>query len=307
MSKTSSASSHALQELRELALEEIVPNPSQPRRKFDETELQALARSIGKRGVLQPVLVRPGPDGKHELIAGERRWRAAAVASLQRIPALVSPYDDAAALEVALIENMAREDLSPIEEARGCVALVKALGLTREDVAHRVGRSRVAVSNLIRLLDLSEEILELVDRGELSEGHGRALLLAKDVQARRRLAQQAVKEGWSVRVLEDRAREASDSRELSSSRGGDRRAPGERPAPASAPACKPAGEKERKDEDGAVTLSIAEAWGNLAGAEVSVNTLIKQVRVEILFHTPDAALATATRLSEAASRGSKGK
>jgi ParB family chromosome partitioning protein len=184
---------------------------------------------------------------------------------------------------------------------------VKALGLTREDVARRVGRSRVAVSNLIRLLDLSEEILELVDRGELSEGHGRALLLAKDVQARRRLAQQAVKEGWSVRVLEDRAREASDSRELSSSRGGDRRAPGERPAPASAPACKPAGEKERKDEDGAVTLSIAEAWGNLAGAEVSVNTLIKQVRVEILFHTPDAALATATRLSEAASRGSKGK
>jgi ParB family transcriptional regulator, chromosome partitioning protein len=285
MFKASSTSSHAVQELRELALEEIVPNPSQPRRHFDETELQALARSIDKRGVLQPVLVRPGPDGKHELVAGERRWRAAALAGLQAIPALVSPYDDAAALEVALIENMARQDLSPIEEARGCVALVKALGLTREDVARRLGRSRAAVSNLIRLLDLSGEILELVDRGELSEGHGRALLLAKDVQARRLLAEEAVKEGWSVRVLEAHARESNEA----------------------GPSRKQAGKKGRKDEDDAVTVSIAEAWGDLVGAEVSVSTLFQRVRVEILFHSPDSALTTATRLSEAASRGSKGK
>jgi ParB family transcriptional regulator, chromosome partitioning protein len=285
MFKAPSTSSHAVQELRELALEEIVPNPSQPRRHFDEAALQALARSMGKRGVLQPVLVRPGPDGKHELIAGERRWRAARVAGLQTIPALVSPYDDAAALEVALIENMARQDLSPIEEARGCVALVTALGLTREDVARRLGRSRAAVSNLIRLLDLSEEILELVDRGELSEGHGRALLLAKDVQARRRLAEEAVKEGWSVRVLEAHARESNEA----------------------GPSRKRAGKKGRKDEDDAVTVSIAEAWGDLAGAEVGVSALFQRVRVEILFHSHDAALTTATRLSEAASRGSKGK
>jgi ParB family transcriptional regulator, chromosome partitioning protein len=299
MFKASSTSGHAVQELRELALEEIVPSPSQPRRHFGEEALQALAGSISERGVLQPVLVRPRPDGKHELIAGERRWRAAALAGLQRIPALLSPCDDAVALETALIENMAREDLNPVEEARACATLVKELGLTLEQVGRRVGRSRVAVSNLIRLLDLSEEILELVERGELSESHGRALLRAKDVQARRLLADEAVEEGWSVRALEARAREASDSREGSSSR------EGERPAPACAPSCKPAGKKERKDD--AVTVSIAEAWGDLVGAEVGVNTLFQRVRVEILFHSPEAALASAIRLSEAASRGLKDK
>ncbi len=226
MFKGSSTSGQAVQELRELALEEIVPNPSQPRRHFDEAALQELAGSLRERGVLQPVLVRPGPDGKHELIAGERRWRAAARAGLQSIPALVSPCDDAAALETALIENMAREDLNPVEEAQACATLVQELGLTLEQVGQRVGRGRVAVSNLLRLLDLSGEILELMERGELSEGHGRALLTAKDVQVRRRLADDAVREGWSVRTLEARAREASALRE------GEGLTKGVRPAPA---------------------------------------------------------------------------
>jgi ParB family chromosome partitioning protein len=273
------------QELRELPLGVIEPNLSQPRRYFDEAALEALAGSMKERGVLQPVLVRLRQDGKYELIAGERRWRAAAVASLQRIPALVSPYDDAAALEVALIENMAREELNPVEEARACATLVKELGLTLEQVGLRVGRGRVAMSNLLRLLDLPKEVLELMERGELSEGHGRALLTAKDVQARRRLAEKAVKEGWSVRVLEAHARESNEA----------------------GPSRKPAGKKKRKGEDDPVTVSIAKAWGDLAGAEVDVKTVFQRVRVEILFHTPDAALATATRLSEAASRGSKGK
>jgi ParB family chromosome partitioning protein len=284
MFKAPSTSDHAVLELRELALGEIVPNLSQPRQHFDEAALQELAGSLRERGVLQPVLVRPGPDGKHELIAGERRWRAAALAGLQSIPALVSPCDDAAALEVALIENMAREDLNPVEEAQACATLVQELGLTLEQVGRRVGRGRVAVSNLLRLLDLPGEILELMERGELSEGHGRALLTAKDVQARRRLAEEAVKEGWSVRVLEAHARESNEA----------------------GPSCKPAG-KKRKDEDDALTVSIAKAWGDLVGAEVGVSTLFKRVRVEFLFHCPEAALATATRLSEEARRGSKGK
>src|SRR5271165_5457165 len=166
-------------ELRELPIELISPNPKQPRRRFDEDALAALAGSLGERGVLQPVLVRPRSGGTYELIAGERRWRAARMAGLPAIPALVHERDDAEALELALIENMAREDLNPVEEARACAALVEELELTREQVGRRVGRSRVAVSNLIRLLDLPDDVIELVANGALSEGHGRALLLAE--------------------------------------------------------------------------------------------------------------------------------
>lgn len=197
------------EDLRQLPLDLISPNPKQPRRGFDEEGLQALARSLAEQGVLQPVLVRPLAGGAYELVAGERRWRAAQIAGLETIPALVREREDAATLEVALIENMAREDLSPIEEAQACAALVEELGLTREQVGRRVGRSRVAVSNLVRLLDLPEEAIELVQRGVLSEGHGRALLLAEDHEARRRLARSAADQGWSVRVVEARARESN--------------------------------------------------------------------------------------------------
>ena len=194
------------EELRRVPVELIVPNPHQPRDNFDEAALDALAGSIRERGVLQPVLVRPLPGGTYELIAGERRWRAAKLAELEDLPAIVRHHDDAASLEVALIENMAREDLNPVEEARACAALVEELGLTREEVGLRVGRSRVAVSNLIRLLDLPDEALELLERRQLSEGHGRALLTAPDHGDRRRLARSAVQNDWSVRELEQRAR-----------------------------------------------------------------------------------------------------
>jgi ParB family transcriptional regulator, chromosome partitioning protein len=196
--------------LREVPLELIAANPRQPRRRFDEATLAGLAESIRRRGVLQPVLVRPVPGGTYELVAGERRWRAAQVADLEVIPALVRETDDAQALEVALIENMAREDLNPVEEARACAALVEELGLTREEVGRRIGRSRVAVSNLLRLLDLPDEALALLEDGALTEGHGRALLLASDHAIRRRLARDAAAHGWSVRVLEDKARESND-------------------------------------------------------------------------------------------------
>jgi len=193
-------------DLRELPVDLVRPNPRQPRTAFDEEALVALADSLRERGVLQPILVRPLPGGTYELIAGERRWRAARLAGFDTVPALVRAHDDAASLELALIENMAREDLSPIEEARACALLVEELGLTREEVGRRVGRSRVAVSNLLRLLDLPDEALALVADGTLTEGHGRALLLAGEHDERRRLARRAAEEGWSVRETEDRAR-----------------------------------------------------------------------------------------------------
>ena len=199
-------------ELRHVPVDLIEPNPHQPRQEFDEGAIVALSESLQERGVLQPVLVRPVPGGTYELIAGERRWRAAQLAGFDTVPALVRPDDDAASLELALIENMAREDLNPVEEARACAMLVEELGLTREDVGRRVGRSRVAVTNLLRLLDLPAEVLELIAAGHLTEGHGRALLTASDHETRRRLARTAVQEGWSVRQTEARAREADHPR-----------------------------------------------------------------------------------------------
>ena len=199
-------------ELREIPVDLITPNPHQPRREFDEGAIVALSESLQERGVLQPVLVRPIPGGTYELIAGERRWRAAQLAGFDSVPALVRPDDDAVSLELALIENMAREDLNPVEEARACAILVEELGLTREDVGRRVGRSRVAVSNLLRLLDLPAEVLDLIAAGHLTEGHGRALLTTADHETRRSLAHTAVQEGWSVRQTEARAREADHPR-----------------------------------------------------------------------------------------------
>jgi ParB family transcriptional regulator, chromosome partitioning protein len=268
-------------DLRELPVELIAPNPKQPRRRFDQESLQALAGSLGERGVLQPVLVRPKAGGTYELIAGERRWRAARIAGLEAIPALVRPRDDAEALELALIENMAREDLNPIEEARACAALVEELGLTREEVGRRVGRSRVGVSNLVRLLDLPEETIELLQEGALSEGHGRALLLAEDHGARRSLAWTAAREGWSVRTAEARAR--SSNGDAGATRTGARR---RRPA---------AGELHPDQAQAAG--EIADALGSALGTEVHVQVAPDgSYRVQLTFATPQEAIALAHRL-----------
>jgi ParB family chromosome partitioning protein len=193
-------------ELRELPVSLIKPNPSQPRTKFDEEALAALAASIEATGVVQPLLVRPLPDGSYELVAGERRWRAAQQAGVDKVPAVVRDQAEAERLQAALIENMVREDLNPVEEARACAALVEDLGLTKEELAKRVGRSRPAVSNLIRLLELPDETLELLEAGDLSEGHGKALLAARGNDVRRRLARDAARAGWSVRETEERVR-----------------------------------------------------------------------------------------------------
>jgi ParB family chromosome partitioning protein len=203
------AAGDAVGELRELPVELVKPNPSQPRTRFDAEALDALSSSIETSGVVQPLLVRPLPDGSYELIAGERRWRAARQAGLEKVPAIVRDSEQAERLQVALIENMVREDLNPVDEARACAALIEELGVSKEDLARRVGRSRPAVSNLIRLLDLPDELLELLEAGELSEGHGRALLSARGNDVRRRLGREAAKQGWSVRETENRAKLAS--------------------------------------------------------------------------------------------------
>jgi ParB family chromosome partitioning protein len=196
-------------ELRDLPLDLIRPNPAQPRTHFDPASIASLAASIADAGMVQPLIVRPLGDGRYELIAGERRWRAAREAGVQTVPAIVRDEAEAERLQTALIENMAREDLNPVDEARACAALVEDLGLSKEELARRLGRSRSAISNLIRLLDLPDEALELLASGELSEGHGRALLMARGNDARRRLAREAAAGGWSVRETERRAKEAA--------------------------------------------------------------------------------------------------
>jgi ParB family chromosome partitioning protein len=193
-------------ELRELEVTQIEPNPDQPRAKFDAAGIDALAGSIGSVGVLQPLIVRPLGDGRYELVAGERRWRAAQKAGIDRVPAVVRTSPEDERLQAALIENMVREDLNPVEEARACAALVDDLGISKEELARRVGRSRPRISNLIRLLELPDETLEMLESGELSGGHGRALLGASGNDVRRRLARDAVRGGWSVRETENRVR-----------------------------------------------------------------------------------------------------
>jgi ParB family transcriptional regulator, chromosome partitioning protein len=199
----------ATAELRELPVALIKPNPAQPRKRFDPDTLAGLAASIEATGVVQPLLVRPLPDGSYELVAGERRWRAAQQAGLDRVPAIVRDAAEADALQTALIENVVREDLNPVDEARACATLVEDLGVSKQELGRRIGRSRPAVSNLIRLLELPDDVLALLESGELSEGHGRALLQVKGTDARRQLAHGAATAAWSVRETEKRARLAS--------------------------------------------------------------------------------------------------
>ena len=193
-------------DFREIPVAMIRPNPDQPRRRFDPEAIAALAASIAEAGVIQPLIVRPLADGRYELIAGERRWRAAREAKLELVPALLRDEDETQRLQTALIENVAREDLNPVDEARACAALVEDLGVTKEELGRRLGRSRVAISNLIRLLDLPDPVLELLESGELSEGHGRAILQARGSEARTELARRAAAGGWSVRETERRAK-----------------------------------------------------------------------------------------------------
>jgi len=263
-------------EIRALPVELIAPNPKQPRRRFDEEALLALADSLRERGVLQPILVRPVLGGTYELIAGERRWRAARLAGVESVPAIVRAHDDAESIELALIENMARQDLNPVEEARACALLTEELGLSREDVGRRVGRSRVAVSNLMRLLDLPDEVLDLLEDGSLSEGHGRALLMAPDHADRRRLARDAVAEGWTVREVERSARAAAEG-----------------PRPRSAA-------REPHPDQAEAAIALSERFASALGTDVRVAPRGQGYRVSLSFTTLAEAEAAAERLGAAA-------
>ena len=252
----------------------IDPNPRQPRTTFDDAELADLASSIRARGVLQPVLVRPLAGGRYELVAGERRLRAAKLAELDRVPALVRSTADDERLELALIENMAREDLNPVDAARACAALVDELGLSKEEIGRRVGRSRASISNTIRLLELPDEVLAMLESDELSEGHGRAILQLRDRQDQRALARRARDQALSVRETEALARGSDPAAK------GPR---GRRPALVSADAAEACRELE-------------ESLGALLDGRVRVRPKGRGARVEIVFDEVREAQDLAVRL-----------
>ena len=259
-------------ELRRVAVDLIRPNPDQPRTRFDPETISELAHSIETAGVVQPLIVRPLPSGQYELVAGERRWRAAREAGLDEIPVVVRDEGENERLQTALIENMAREDLNPVDEARACATLVDDLGLTKEELARRVGRSRVAVSNLIRLLDLPDQALELLRSKQLTEGHGRAILQARGTDARRRLARQAAADGWSVRETERRAKLAT-------------KAGGARPG------------RGRRSADEAEAITQAEdALEEAIGRDVRVRATKDGLKAELIFDDLDEVRELARRL-----------
>ncbi len=193
-------------ELAHIAVDQIHANPSQPRKRFESEGVSGLAESIKAQGLIQPVVVRPRLEGGYELIAGERRWRAAREAGLATVPAVLRDADDRDTLLLGLVENVAREDLSPIEEGRAYAVLIDEFALSLGELAERVGKSKPTVSNRIRLLELPEDVLAMIARRELTEGHARAVLAVPDQDGRRRLARRIVKEGLSVRAAERAAR-----------------------------------------------------------------------------------------------------
>ena len=193
-------------ELLELPVDAIHPNPRQPRRRFEPEAASGLAESVRRQGVIQPLLVRPRGVGGYEIVAGERRWRAAREAGHATVPAVVRDADDRETLLLGLVENVAREQLTPIEEARAYAVLIDEFSLSLGEVAERVGRSKPSVSNRIRLLELPDDVLGMVERGQLTEGHARAVLAVPDQEGRRRLAREIVRRGLSVRAAEQRAK-----------------------------------------------------------------------------------------------------
>jgi len=193
-------------ELLEIPVDVIHPNPRQPRRRFEPEAASGLAESVRRQGVIQPLLVRPRGVGGYEIVAGERRWRAAREAGRETVPAVVRTADDRDTLLLGLVENVAREQLTPIEEARAYAVLIDEFSLSLGEVAERVGRSKPSVSNRIRLLELPDDVLGMVERGQLSEGHARAVLAVPDHEGRRRLAREIVRRGLSVRAAEQRAK-----------------------------------------------------------------------------------------------------
>lgn len=249
--------------LRDIDISHIVPNPYQPRDHFDEEMLASLAASIAAVGVVQPIIVRKAAEG-YEIIAGERRWRAAQRAGLRAVPALVRETDDKGALEAAVVENVHRQDLNALEEAAGYRQLMDDFGLTQNDVASRVGRSRSAVANTIRLLNLAPAVQRLVVEGNISAGHARALLALEDEAAQEALAKHIVEDGLTVRETERRAAKIHDS---NAATGEEPEEPDERPF----------------DEIGAGVLELEDLLSSRLDTKVSVKLGKSKGRITIAF------------------------
>jgi len=243
----------------ELEISQVRPNPRQPRRVFDDEAIQRLADSVRADGIVQPIIVRDVADG-YEIIAGERRWRAARLAGLRTIPALVRSADERELLILALAENVAREDLNPVDQARAYAVLADELDLSQTEIARRVGKSRPAVANTMRLLELPDEVLDIVSAGRLSEGHGRALLQASGQDERLDLARTAVNRGWSVRDCEVAAKRVGKAKPAA------KRTPGAM-------------------DDELAHLAVDAAWQSL-GLRASVRRGPRGGRVEIHFSSP---------------------
>jgi ParB family chromosome partitioning protein len=253
-----------------LPIEEIIPNRDQPRKQFDDEALADLSASIAQHGVLQPLLVRPMPDGSYQLVAGERRWRASRMAGLTEVPVVVRDMNEQEAAELALIENLQREDLNPMEEALGYQTLMDSYGMTQEQAAQVVNKSRPAVANALRLLQLPQEVADMVAAGALSAGHARTVLAFEDEQARIAAAKAAVDKGLSVRELERLAKAAKT-------------APKQPKAPA-----------RRDSFYDEVALALREALGR----QVKVAVGTKGGTLQIEFFDADDLKALANKLSE---------
>lgn len=195
----------------ELSINEIEPNRSQPRKSFSEEALRELADSIAQHGLLQPILVRPLLSGGYQIVAGERRWRASRMAGLTTVPVMIREMTDSEVMQLALIENLQREDLQPLEEARGYQALMDEYQFTQDEIAGTVGKSRPTVTNALRLLNLPEDVAQMLENGEMSAGHARTLLSFKDEEAMRRAAKRVCEEGISVRELERIAKRENEA------------------------------------------------------------------------------------------------
>ena len=245
---------------RGLPIELVQRNPQQPRKHFDEAELNDLSSSIKTHGILQPILVRPIADGKYEIVAGERRWRAAQRAGLHSIPAVIRELNEVEVLEIAIVENVQRMDLNPIEEAQGFQALIDRFGRTQQDIADAVGKSRPHIANMLRLLQLPDDLQEMVRDGRLSSGHARAILTAPDPRG---LAQRAISEGLNVRDLERLAQQAKDEKH------GPRVTPGGSSA-------------EAKSAD---TRALEQSLSNALGLDVTINDKAGAGEVKISYKT----------------------
>jgi len=246
--------------VQEIDIKKIVANDKQPRRDFDELKLDELAESMKQHGVLQPVILRKKGNA-FELVAGERRWRAAAKAGLEKIPAIIKELSDAEVMEIAIIENLQREDLNPIEEAMAYKTLMDDFGLTQEELSKRVGRSRSQIANTVRLLNLDKEIQELVIQNKLTAGHARALLSIQDVRARIGLARKISQEDLSVRETEQLAKKLSEERKKA--------------------------QRQKSQEINPVILDITERLQRALGTRVKIKGSEKRGKIEIEFYSGD--------------------